>query len=114
MDLHRNTTTANNPLEEQPQAQVSVTSTTTSSSSSGIHLGLQEALGIPELTIASQNLTEVANYIRETPKDRLKLQSSIRRLESEKIRVSKEMNERGKLSLYKITINSTFAELKQK
>ena len=59
-------------------------------------LGLEEALSIPDLTAATHALKEVVNYLRETPRERLRLQSNLRRVESEKQRLTKEIQDTEK------------------
>lgn len=53
--------------------------------------GLEEALGVPELSRATTSLREVMAWIREAPKSRQDLENSIRRIENENNRLQREL-----------------------
>ncbi len=55
-------------------------------------LGLEEALGVPELVAAVESLREVVTFVRESPRLRLELEASVHRLESDKARLSRELS----------------------
>lgn len=53
-------------------------------------MGLEEALGVPELVAALSELHVVVEYIRETPKSRIELETTVKRLENEKTQIHRE------------------------
>jgi peptidoglycan hydrolase CwlO-like protein len=55
-------------------------------------VGLEEALGVPELTKAIEAMGEVAQWIRDSPKSRIELESTIRRLEGDNARLLREIS----------------------
>lgn len=59
--------------------------------SSNEGLGLQEALGIPNLIRASNTLQDVMQYIRNIPRDRIQMQSTVMRVEAERSRLQKDL-----------------------
>jgi chromosome segregation ATPase len=58
--------------------------------SSESSLGLVEALGVYDLLSATEGLQDVLNWLRNSPHERLELQSMVRRLENEKHALEKD------------------------
>ena len=48
-------------------------------------LGLEEALGVPELVTALDSMRTVVDFIRDMPRNRSELESSVKRLEQDKV-----------------------------
>jgi hypothetical protein len=51
----------------------------------GAVLGLEEALAVPELVDALTSFREVVDFIREIPRNRVELETTIKRIEQEKV-----------------------------
>jgi chromosome segregation ATPase len=56
-------------------------------------LGLEKALGLDDLVSLVDNLQHITTWIRDIPRNQMEMQAVIQRLENEKIRLTKELNE---------------------
>ena len=54
-------------------------------------IGLEDALGMPQLAAALASIREVIGWVRESPRSRMELENTLRRLEGEKARLQKEL-----------------------